>query len=91
MLYESDWHPMIQTQKMHSEYIEFANEIGDRYPSIDSIFSRDLKELCPQVRRCRIRLNGDRMWVLRFPPLNECRKYFEEILRVRIPWENDSS
>lgn len=87
------WEAYVPTRDLYQDYVNFANAIGDRYPSIDLIFTRTLREVCPQIRRSRPMIDyqgkRQRIPVLAFPSLNECREAFEISLRRKIDWEDE--
>ncbi len=75
--------------QLHREYLDFALDVGDRYRLINKQFSRELRRLCPDIKRGRRTIEGRDRWVLYFPVLETCREQFEEAVRIKINWEPD--
>lgn len=84
-----EWNAYIPTKTLYDQYLEFCRAVGDRYPSIDIHFGRDLRKLCPAMARGRRFIDSKREWVLNFPGLWECRDQFEKVLRMPIDWNED--
>ena len=89
-----EWDKIIPTQKLHEAYVQFATTAGDRYPSIDSLFLRELKEVAPNIYRHHPFMDYkgkyQRVWSLTFPDLDKCREYFDKIMKTKTNWEDRS-
>jgi len=83
------WEESVETQEFHDEYITFCRNIGERYPQTDSQFSKQLRGLCPEIRRGRRGYMTKRRWALYFPKLDECRRQFERLVNMEIDWDED--
>lgn len=81
-----EWDGEVQTSSLYGQYLEFAKAIGDRYPMIDRIFTKELKRMCSPVHRVQKVIQGKRLWVLQFPDIWHCRDYFETIFKMREEW-----
>jgi hypothetical protein len=81
------WELFVITDKLHSEYINFATEIGDRYRLADSQFGKELRNLCASLWRGRREIEGRNRWVLYVPELDTCREAFEARLGRKINWQ----
>jgi len=77
---------LVQTSSLYEEYLEFARNMGCKRPDMDSIFTKKIKEVCKGIQRERLSGLIGRSWHLRFPSLNECRKSFEESIRMGVNW-----
>jgi len=80
------WMESVITEDLYNEYLDFAQAIGDRYRLIDRQFSRELRRLCPDIKRGRRTIGGRDRWVLYFPALDTCREQFEQAVRHKINW-----
>jgi len=88
----SEWETVILSSRFYEEYIQFANRIGNRHPAPDSVFGKELREVCPRIHRVQrnMEVNGNwcRAVTLIFDPLDECRKHFENIMGQTFDWDN---
>jgi hypothetical protein len=85
------WEEFVITEELYSQYLDFALAVGDRYRLIDKQFSRELRRLCPDIKRGRRTIGGRDRWVLYFPVLETCRERFEQAVSLKIDWEPDSN
>lgn len=86
---DDEWPNYVVTEKLYSEYVEFANNLGDRYKLINKQFTKSIKKLCPDIIRKRITIESKPKWVLCVPELETCRELFESLLETKINWGDD--
>jgi hypothetical protein len=84
-----EWEVYIITEALHQAYLEFADACGERYRLINSQFSKELRRLCPDMKRKHLTINAKQTWVLTVPDLETCRQQFEKIVKVKVNWEGD--
>ncbi len=84
-----EWEPYVITEKLYRAYLEFADDCGERYPLIDRQFGKELRALCPDMKRNHLTINAKQTWVLTLPDLEVCRQQFEKIVKVKVNWEAD--
>lgn len=86
---EDFWTARVEIDSFYESCIEFSKRIGQRYPPDKSQFGRELKRICPPVKRVRPRRSdGIRQYEYEFPSLDECRMLFEEKINLKIDWED---
>ena len=76
----------ILTKKIYAAYTVFARENGERRPAAESMVGKELKEICPGMKRKRLS-TGARDYVYLLPSYSDCRKMFESKVRIPIGWE----
>jgi len=87
-LQESLWVERVSTDEFYDEYIEYSQKMGLKYPSNKRQFGKELRRLCPTMKRGRPALSdGTRQYEYAFPSLDECREQFEEQVGMAINWE----
>jgi hypothetical protein len=79
----SVWPDVIDCDDLYLLYSDFATHAGERFKSIDKVFGRKLKEICPSIVR-KQRGNGRRYYSL--PSLDKCRNDLETLIRIKIKW-----
>lgn len=88
LLRENDaWEDYVPTNQLYAEYQDFAKSVGDRYPLIDRMFTKELKKLCTPVYRTQMTVKASRRWVLQFPDLWTCRDQFANVLKINVDWD----
>lgn len=71
---------------LYDSYKEFAQQIGDKYPATDSIFSKKLRTLIPpETKQGRSRASG-RVNTWYFPDLEKCRQFLSERMGFSYEW-----
>jgi len=86
---QGEWISRVETTILKNQFLEFAEQIKDRHPLDESQFGKELRKLCPQLKRGRVTVQGGRRpWVLDFPDLPTCRKMFEELVKMEIDWDS---
>ena len=88
---EDEWTGNIETKVFYKDYLEFAKSLGHGYNMPITQFGKAIKTLCLKVDRKKKKCEfGDRRkphYI--FPPLAECRKMFEEIVKTKVDWSED--
>jgi phage/plasmid-associated DNA primase len=82
----SDWVRRMGTSWFYTDYSDFARKAGNRYPLTKAQFGKALRDLCPEMERKREK-GGSREWQYHFPPLEDCRRAFEEKVGQPIGWD----
>ena len=85
-----EWEVYVITEKLYRAYLEFADDCGERYRLIDRQFGREIRRLCPDMKRQHLTVDAKRTWVLTVPDLETCREQFEKMVNVKINWEGDA-
>ncbi len=83
---QESWDDNIHTDAAYKDYIEHAEKIGIRRRDSTTEFGVALKKLAPGVKRKRVREYTKLVYRYTFPPLEECRRAFEELMRMPVPW-----
>lgn len=80
---------VVTSDALFSDYVAHARSLGMGRDTSRwrSAFAIRLRVLAPGVQRERPRLNGLRVYMLRFPPLDECRAAFEAATRHKCNWQ----
>jgi hypothetical protein len=79
------------TSQLHSEYLDFCKDLGERHPVTDRTFTKELKRMCPGIAKGRkITDKGTRGWVLYVPDLLEARANFQAFIgKAPVDWDDD--
>lgn len=85
-----DWQEEVGCGALYEEYLAFAKSLNQRFPLSKQQFGKEINQLCKGLRTTRLNQNGFRTRVYRCPPLDECRKQFEEVVGMQgqIDWED---
>lgn len=83
-----EWFGEVPIKTLFMEYSHFAKSINERYPGCPEQFSKKLTKLCKGTKTSRVTIYGKRTRIRVFPPLDECRKQFEELVQMPIDWED---
>ncbi|MFO7666273.1 MAG: DUF5906 domain-containing protein [Desulfobacterales bacterium] len=83
----TDWPDTYNCAKLYKSYLEFASTIGERYKPIDKQFGKQLRELCPAIKRKK-KLG---VWHYFLPTLSECRAHFESLVKIKIDWDTEEN
>ena len=83
------WKEFVVTEDLHGQYLEFAQAVGDKNGLIDTQFGKELRRLCPDLKRVRRTMDGREHWVLLTPPLDICRAHFEKVVKMKINWGSE--
>jgi hypothetical protein len=87
-----DWNEPITVYSFYASYIDYAQKIGQKHRVSKSQMGKELRKLCPNIQRVKKRHNHlDREFFYIFPPLEECRKVFEERVKIKVDWDTPAS
>jgi hypothetical protein len=92
LLLEDDvhWGPVVPSHLFYKSYLKYMKQREFKHPLGPSQFGMEMRKLCKPIRVTRPRQNNaarDRMW--EFPSLSECRRQFENRVRMPVSWEFD--
>jgi hypothetical protein len=66
-------------------YIEYCKKLNIRHVEEKTVFGRELRKLCPVLKRTVPRIEGDRRQpTYEFPNLDNCRFWFEKKMKVSL-------
>jgi phage/plasmid-associated DNA primase len=87
---EDGWSGKVESEALYNHYLDFAGKIGDRYKVSESQFGKEIRDLCPEVVRKRMKrdMSQEKVYHLLFPSLEECRKLLESKVKNEIDWES---
>ena len=87
--FDDKWKAKVKSENLFNQYLEFAGKIGDRFKLNNVQFGKEIKDLCPEVVRKKLKSEypNERAWYYCFPKLEECRKTFEERINIPIKWD----
>lgn len=88
--FSETWESRIDCEKIYKEYVAFANNLREKTPVADSQFGKELRNLCPSISRKRGSGEG-RPWQYDFPPIDECRKQFEQAVNMTLKWDEEEN
>ena len=79
---------VILTAKLQDEYARFAGNAGVRHKGTDTELGAQLRKLVTPGHEIKDRqmIKGKRHQTYKFPPLAECRQYFETLMTQKIEW-----
>jgi hypothetical protein len=86
---EHSWPEFVLCEHLYQDYLDFATVCGDRFKLIDRQFGRELRRLCPTIKRGRKRIGKGLYWISYMPSLDLCRTYFEKAVGVGIDWKSE--
>lgn len=88
-----EWREEIGCGALYEEYLMFAKNLNQRFPLPKHQFGKEINQLCKGIITARPNQGGVRKRVYRCPPLEECRRQFEEIVSMpgQIDWEEGPS
>jgi len=87
---DDGWSGEIECKALHDNYLEFGNNLKQKFPSTPQQFGRSINKLCQGIVKVKTNRGGFRVNVYRFPSLEECRKQFEMLVGMedQIKWED---
>lgn len=80
----SVWPDVIDSDELYNLYCDFATRAGEKYKSIDKMFGKNLKEVCPSIEK-KQRGGGTRYYKL--PSIEKCRNDLSALLGVEVNWD----
>ena len=86
ILDQEHWNDSISSSAAYENYIKHAEKIGERRRASPTEFGITLRKLTPGVNRKQARVHGERVYHYLMPALRECRRAFEELMRMSITW-----
>ena len=72
------WPTEILKSKIHSMYTDWCKTQNERHPLSQTLLGRRLNEVFPSLANSRPTYSGKRVHCYKFPPLDECRRCFEQ-------------
>ena len=66
------------TARLYENHIRFCDQLSIRGRAVQTLFSRELKNLCTGMKRGKKQLTHGRAWVYFLPRLEDCRKAVED-------------
>jgi len=93
---DAEWSGLIQSEVLYSQYCDFCSMIGVRHRKINIQFGIEIRKLCPEMERKKIKtvdIGADNYvykWHYELPPLENCRNALEMAAKTEIDWDNDS-
>ena len=87
---EPGWPAYFITARLYENYIRFCDRLNIRGRAAQTIFSRELKKLCPGMKKGRKQLANGRAWVYFLPRLKDCRKAVEDAAGMKPDWDDVS-
>lgn len=80
----------ISIEKLLEEFREFIKNSGSKYMPDEKEMGVGLRKLVPgRLNKMRLRgPNNTRYHAYRFPPLEECREYWEELTKTKYKWSD---
>lgn len=82
-----EWEQYVTCKDLYTQYTEFCKTTGERYPDIQTHFGKNLRKLCPKLRRKRFWIENAKIPVLTFPDLEQCRNLFENVVNFQVEWD----
>ena len=83
---QGHWNDSINSGAAYEDYIKHAEKIGERRRASPTEFGITLRKLAPGVKRKHARVRGKRVYHYLLPTLRDCRRVFEELMRMPITW-----
>ncbi len=85
--HDTGWNERVISELLYDDYKEFAEEVS-RAPKLSNTqFGRKLKEVV-KLDRVRPDVDGTRKWCYQFGQLDECRKMFENVVKMNVDWDS---
>jgi len=91
---DSEWSERpVSAEKFRQEYYDFCDEIGHRYKEDEAQIGLGLKKLMPSsFVKVRPRGEDGKQYVAYlFPPLEECRLFWEKLMKITIKWSKEGA
>jgi phage/plasmid-associated DNA primase len=84
------WPEYILSQTLYQYYVNYAEDLGSRRKLPDFQFGKELRLLCPGIERKRMTTGNARPRIYVLPDLKTCRRDFEKLLNMDLPWDEDT-
>ena len=88
LLVEGDIYVERSSAGFFDSYKRFCTEQKIKYPMINRQFGKEIRRLCPGLRKVRTGSSHSRTYFYEFPDLETCREQFETSLNMRIDWDD---
>jgi hypothetical protein len=86
------WDDAILKADLHKDYRDTLDSVGAGHKATATELGILLNRLVPKgaLRAFQRMVNGERKWHWQFPPLAECRRRFDELMKSAQPWPADT-
>ena len=85
--FKRNWSDPMACSEVQDAFVQSAGMAGFRTHSTQTQLGTALISLVPGLIRKREKQpDGDRVYMYRFPPLDQCRAHFEKIMKTKIQW-----
>jgi len=85
---DEQWETEVGIGALYDQYHEYSQKMGDRYPLSNAQFGKELRAICPELRKLRkAKYKGHPRkphYVL--PDLGSCRRSFAEYIGQEVNW-----
>jgi hypothetical protein len=88
LINQQRWDDGIINETHFKDYTIFTEQQKLK-PATPSLFGKKIAKLCPSIRKARPTIDGLRPWTTTFPSLDVCRTEFENIIKIKLKWEED--
>jgi hypothetical protein len=82
------WPTERRIDDVRKKFALFLDTINVKNTYTDTLFGRELKKICPALKRQRKQDGDDRGYFYYFPTLEECRKQFCLSMKFEILWDD---
>jgi hypothetical protein len=82
---DGGWPKAIECRELHTAYVRYAHEHGDRYPVARTYLGKKLAASLPGTFKTTKPHGGPRRYIL--PPLEACRAAFLETMKIKTEFE----
>lgn len=83
---ESSWPDKLICRELHRLYLDFCTQRNVRHPLSGKRFGIYLKKMVPVIERRRATKGDSRPWYYDIPPIEICRKAFEDQVSIKFKW-----
>ena len=86
----SEWYGSfrIATKDLKEAYLNFDKNANKHRPVIEGEISQKIKAMCPSTESVRWQDDNRQVRGLKFPPLEEARKEFDDYIEFTCDWDN---
>jgi hypothetical protein len=79
---------LIPTAVLYGNYKGFCRQHNIKYPLLNKQFGKEIRKLCPGIRKTRGTTPRGREYTYVIPDLETCRRNFEAALNMSINWDD---
>lgn len=84
---DSEWLDNVPISLLYESYCDFSERVS-RSPRLSPTqFGKKLREVCPDLKRYRPEIGGERKWCYSVPDLAYCRANMADSVRMDIDWD----